>query len=544
MGDAGKVTDLTYDDTGRLNWTYVNVGDYDSSGEVGIPDITMIAQYYLAKTNDGIGDDALETWIDGDKSGEVGISDITPIAQGYLNTVMGYRIFTSSQPDSGFTVVGPVVEFGDAGVFPKTFSEIAPTSLQQYIAVIPIANDLTQGERSNNATILSYDYEWLFMVYMGADNDLAGAAAADLLEMVDVGYTEQVMILAQYEVWSDDEDGFRYDYVERIELDKDADPKMSFPREGFNSANPANLADFVQWSLNNYSARYKCLVLWDHGASWEPGGSGGLSLTRRPSGMLVDFSSDYYMGDDYEIAHALTPFNLDILAFDGCSMASVECADAYAKAADYLIFSQMPISGYGFPYDDQLVWLTTHPDAKPEFTAINLASKYADFYIDADEVSMTISVLKTSRYPAVKSAITAFANHFINANIDTDIENMVRVDTAFDITEWYESTTGLSFEEPRNGDIKDFVDCYSIVGADGRFMDLADDIYFAVDSAIVYSCAYDCPNDLEYYAEFATGLSIWMPDADDYNWYWEDYNKVQFAVDTGWAEMLCILYGE
>jgi len=544
-GDSGRVTDLTYDDTERLSWSYVNVGDYDSSGEVGIPDITMIAQNYLAKTNDGIGGDALEAWIDGDKSGEVGISDITPIAQGYLNTVMEYRILTSSQPDSGFTVIGSPIPFGDAGVFPKTFSVIAPSGAQQYLAVVPVGNDLTQGERSNNAANLSFDYDWLFMVYMGADNDLAVAAGLDLLEMVEVGWTSDVMVAAQIEMWSDENPDLRYDTVERMRVDRDEFPENeSFSREGFNSADPANIADFVQWALSNYNARNKCLVLWDHGASWLPGGLDGQSLSRLPSGMIIDFSSDDYMGDDYDIAQALAPFNLDILAFDGCSMASVECVDAYAKAADYLVFSQLPISGYGFPYTDQLAWLTTHPDSDPEFVAIDLASKYADFYIEADQVSMTISVLKTSKYPAIKSAITAFASNFINADIHADIDNMIRVDAAFDITEWYESMQGLSFEEPRNGDILDFVDCYSIVGADGRFMNLAEDIYTAVDSAIVYSSAYDCLNDEEYYAMFATGLSIWTPDEDDIYWYWEEYEQVQFAQDTRWLEMLYLLYGE
>lgn len=149
-GDAGKVIDLTYDSgTGRLNWSYVNVGDYDSSGEVGIPDITMIAQYYLANTTDGIGDDALECWIDGDKSGEVGISDITPIAQGYLNYVSEYRILTSSQPDSGFTVVEPAIPFGSTGVFPHTFSVLLPVGVLQYVAVAPVDGDGAQGEMSD-----------------------------------------------------------------------------------------------------------------------------------------------------------------------------------------------------------------------------------------------------------------------------------------------------------------------------------------------------------------------------------------------------------
>jgi hypothetical protein len=152
-GDAGRVTDLTYDDTGRLNWSYVNIGDYDSSGEVGVPDITMIAQNYLAKTNDGVGDDALEAWIDGSGDDEVGIPDITPIAQGYLNDVVAYRILTSSQPDSGFTAIGSDIPFGNPNVFPKTFSVLLPVGVQQYVAVAPVDGENQIGETSESIPI-------------------------------------------------------------------------------------------------------------------------------------------------------------------------------------------------------------------------------------------------------------------------------------------------------------------------------------------------------------------------------------------------------
>jgi len=95
-GDSGRVTDLEYDpDSDTLTWSYVNVGDYDLSGEVGISDIIPIAQNYLAKTDDGIGNDEYEAWVDGDGSGEVGISDITPIANNYLNDVMEYQLPTA-----------------------------------------------------------------------------------------------------------------------------------------------------------------------------------------------------------------------------------------------------------------------------------------------------------------------------------------------------------------------------------------------------------------------------------------------------------------
>jgi len=78
-----------------LGWTERNVGDYDGSGEVGVADITPIAQNYLKNVADATTPLELELYeqIDGDRSGEIGISDITPIASNYLNRIEGYDIW-------------------------------------------------------------------------------------------------------------------------------------------------------------------------------------------------------------------------------------------------------------------------------------------------------------------------------------------------------------------------------------------------------------------------------------------------------------------
>ena len=149
-GDAGRVKDLTYnEETGVLSWTYANVGDYDCSGEVGVPDITLIAQNYLAKTSDGIGDDALEAWIDGDGSGEVGVPDITPIANGYLDTVASYRILTSDSEDGEYSELGELVPLDlQAGEFPPRFSIQLASGAISWLAVEPVSIQGDAGTRS------------------------------------------------------------------------------------------------------------------------------------------------------------------------------------------------------------------------------------------------------------------------------------------------------------------------------------------------------------------------------------------------------------
>jgi len=149
-GDAGRVIDLSYNsETNMLSWSYVNLGDYDLSGEVGVSDITPIAQNYLAQTNDLIGDDALETWIDGDQDGEIGIADITPIAANYLNDVAGYKILSWDSTSGVFTQIGTHVPYGDSSSFPRVFNVILPVGAGNYVAVRSKDNNDGFGAISN-----------------------------------------------------------------------------------------------------------------------------------------------------------------------------------------------------------------------------------------------------------------------------------------------------------------------------------------------------------------------------------------------------------
>jgi PKD repeat protein len=147
-------------------WDYYNVGDYDLSGEVAVPDITPIANNYLNSTADGTSD-RYESFIDGDGSGEIGISDITPIATNYLRnygTVSGFFItapentltsdefladgmfsvrggFTPQTGDRVF-VIDEDIESETYGQLRLTFqSDQIPTSAGEYVYVIRDVND-------------------------------------------------------------------------------------------------------------------------------------------------------------------------------------------------------------------------------------------------------------------------------------------------------------------------------------------------------------------------------------------------------------------
>ncbi|MEP0813296.1 MAG: PKD domain-containing protein [bacterium] len=150
QGDAGRVTDLAYDPgTNTLSWSYVNLGDFDVSGEVGVSDITPIALHFGALTNDGIGDDALEAWIDGDGDGVVGISDITPIALRFLNEVWGYVVLTSSLEQGEYIQIGAPTPVSQQVLAQHKITLNLPMGQQGFVCVVPVASDNSEGDSSN-----------------------------------------------------------------------------------------------------------------------------------------------------------------------------------------------------------------------------------------------------------------------------------------------------------------------------------------------------------------------------------------------------------
>ncbi len=200
-GDSGRVTDLWYDSgTGHLTWSYVNLGDYDCSGEIGIPDITPIALNYLALTDDGVGDDDYERWIDGDGNGEIGIPDITAIALGYLSQVMEYLVLTCDTAEGEYVEIGRV-SYPGAPSFPVTFDAPLPPGSMEFIAVQPVDFDNNAGERSNPCT-LSGNLPPVAEIIPSAD---LGVAPFDV-DFNATGSSDPDGVIAKYE-WDYDGDG-------------------------------------------------------------------------------------------------------------------------------------------------------------------------------------------------------------------------------------------------------------------------------------------------------------------------------------------------
>lgn len=153
-GDFGKVTDLRYDkDTNSISFSYKNLADYDVNGEVGVSDVTPLAVSFQAITTDGIGDDTLESWLDGNGDGEVGVSDVTPIAQNFGGVVDRYALLVKTDLEDEFSEFDQVDIAEVSDTYPPQFVFLLPAGLSGYLAVKPFDSDGNSGEISNTVEV-------------------------------------------------------------------------------------------------------------------------------------------------------------------------------------------------------------------------------------------------------------------------------------------------------------------------------------------------------------------------------------------------------
>lgn len=153
-GSGNEITDLAFNpETFELTWSYKNLGDYDLSGEVGVPDITKIAQHYnKIIEGEGFEQDFLG-WVDGSGNGEIGIPDVTPIATHYLSLVDGYSIRASESGVVNWEEVayfeyprGPLsAPFPPEGEFPVMFTFDASQYAGTFLMVVPLDNAGEEG---------------------------------------------------------------------------------------------------------------------------------------------------------------------------------------------------------------------------------------------------------------------------------------------------------------------------------------------------------------------------------------------------------------
>jgi hypothetical protein len=133
--------------------------------------------------------------------------------------------------------------------------------------------------------------EWTILLYMAGDNgatfqskygkyslmaEMTGAGEKDIIEIEQVGSTDQVAVLAQFDTLPSKDPlakelGTEGGGAYRLEIHKGRGVRDNIVEilPETNTGDPAELAKFIVWGMNRCPAKHTMLVLWNHGLGWK-----------------------------------------------------------------------------------------------------------------------------------------------------------------------------------------------------------------------------------------------------------------------------------
>ena len=353
--------------------------------------------------------------------------------------------------------------------------------------------------------------EWAILVYHDADCDLEAPMLGDLDEMLAVGDTKEVRVVAfvdrspkekpegRYsnravgglEDWS----GGKYVEVQKGKL-REVGPTPDEPNMG----DPATLVAFVERAMKDFPAKRYALVLGDHGLAWP--------------GVCADESHDDDFLTPAELHVALEKITkehgkLDLVGFDACLMANVETAQAMAPFAKIMVASEELEPGSGWWYTPFLAALEKAPTTEAAALGASIADEFLASFSKQKGVAepgagrdVTLSVVDLSKAEAVATATAALGDAATKALAAKGRDAYLAIAKSRAAAEQY----GRSADPKKSGSqMYDLLDFAARLAVDyPALAPLATRVEEAVRAAVLHTVRGDTRPD-------SNGLSVYLP---------------------------------
>lgn len=351
--------------------------------------------------------------------------------------------------------------------------------------------------------------QWGIYVYMAGDNSLSDAVDDDLAEMMKIGSGDEVEIITLVDQ-NDDDDSAVY-RVLRGELEEyDLEDINSTWYNEINMGNGETLRDFMKWSTTNFPAENSILIIWNHGVGWKS--------------VADDNTENDYLTMN-EIRESFEGNNVDLIAFDACSMSMFEVAYELRNNAEYILGSEEYEPLNGWTYDQIIPEITS--SFEPKTAAKNIVDAYVDAYRYEEEYtgfSITYAAVETKELKELYDALERFSEELENnMPFEWDAINEARGET-----ERYEEADFL--------DLYHFADLIEQKVETETLKEAAGDVKEAVTEAVLYNKNWYCEREECSSArsvENAHGMTIYFPDGETEN----EYNDIE-AGRSGWGDFL------
>ena len=190
-----------------------------------------------------------------------------------------------------------------------------------------------------------------------------------------------------------------------------------------NMGMPETLASFLTFCDENYPAEHNALILWDHG---------GGPLWGYGSDELYD--SDSLLLDEMRTAMDASPFSggeegkkLDLIGFDACLMASMECMSIWQDYANYYVGSEELEPGDGWDYS---FLKALEESSDTENLAKSIISRFETYYEGKKSASynpdLTLSCVDLSRIGNMNEKVNALADRMTDGIDNGDYVTLMR----------------------------------------------------------------------------------------------------------------------
>lgn len=243
----------------------------------------------------------------------------------------------------------------------------------------------TSQETTTAPSAKAVQPEWLFIVYMAADNDLKPFAGKNLAQLTEIGSNNNITVVVHLDTRAAGNKKItkRY-YVAHKQLILIS---QQMGTQAMDSGDPETLIDCCRWAISSYPAKHVALILWNHGTGpIDIGNPRAINAShlfhfnphtnlieldrsvpflefmsmqkQEDKGICFDDGTGRYLSNQ-KLAQALETIckqslqnkKFSLIGCDACLMSMIEIADIAQPFADYLVGSQEVELGSGWNYN-------------------------------------------------------------------------------------------------------------------------------------------------------------------------------------------------
>ena len=389
--------------------------------------------------------------------------------------------------------------------------------------------------------------EWTVMVYLDGDNNLDPDSVSDITEMMMVGSTEKVNVLALWDRYN--EPAYLYQVLKGNLKLLDGLTVDGMPVNGqeISMADWKVLEAFVDYGKANMPANHYMLDLWDHGspfgyACWDD----HWEAPWYPTGSALSMA---------QVVQALEGSgNMDILTYDGCTIGMAEIAHNFTLVPasmdlqiGYLVASEEYIPNAGYGYNTILEGMNSATDMSAASVAGILIDDYASTYSPKGQAkgssTVGLSAIDISKIGALAPLMKSLTD-ILELGLSEDFDSyhrMIAVARG-------EANLGWSLNGwDKRVDLGTFLSTLSALSDDQDVKQLAIDAFGVIKESVMVA------NTPALHSQSAYGLGIWFPTSyrslgnanNGGFWTLDQYSTVfAFAEDAGWLSFLHAYWGK